>query len=271
MAESPAKQVPEKKPLAASGAEVIFLLLLVVLGLGLCSLVDQNFSWYWPEPTEQKALDSPRVKEKQEELTRAENSIKEAEKQLDLAALDQLKQEAVQKTLETLNPALTQRRQGTVTTVSNDAERNYEAARTQEQTAKTVRTALLDRIASLKTTSETLSRELRVEKQMATDKFGSERRYFLLARFVAAVLVPLISVVLVFLVGATLLSGLAGRRVWAIRGSPPVLFIVGLLLILLSYQVLGISGAALIGIIVFLILLQRINWKPKGSEKKVVS
>lgn len=266
MDESPAKQVPVKKPLAASGAEVIFLLLLVVLGLGLCSLVEHNFAWFWPEPTEQKALETPRIKDKQEELTRVENSIKETEKQLDIAALDQLKQEAVQRTLETLNPALAQRRQGSVTTVSTDAERNYEAARTQEQTAKAVRTALLDRIASLKTSSEVLSGELKVEKQMATDRFGSERRDFLLARFVAAVLVPLISVVIVFLLGAALLSMLARKWVWTIRGSPPVLFVVGLLLILLSYQVLGISGAALIGIIVFLILLQRIKWTPKISS-----
>jgi len=92
MTESSANQLSEKKPLAASGAEVIFLLLLVVLGIGLCGLVEKNFTLTWPEPTEQRAFDTPRIKDKQEELTRLENSIKETERQIEIVAIDQLKQ-----------------------------------------------------------------------------------------------------------------------------------------------------------------------------------
>ena len=69
--------VSEKKQPSASGAEVIFLLLLVAFGMGLCSLVERNFNWYWTEPTEQRAFDKPAIKQKQEELTRLENKIKE--------------------------------------------------------------------------------------------------------------------------------------------------------------------------------------------------
>ena len=94
MAESPGTQTTPKKQPAASGAEVIFLLLLVAFGIGLSGVVERNFDWLWPEPTEQRALGAPRVKDKQEQLDRLENKIKDTEKQIDAAEFDQLKQQA---------------------------------------------------------------------------------------------------------------------------------------------------------------------------------
>lgn len=273
-----------KKPLAASGAEVIFLLLLVVLGIGLCGFVEKNFNLFWPEPTEQRAFDTPRIKDKQEVLTRAENSIKETERQLDLVAIDQLKQQAVQKSLEPSSPSSTPRPAGATSVsgsaaaagpvapasprnfVSIEAERTYQAAKTQEQTSRAVYQSLLDRIASLKGASEQISQDLKVEKQMASDKLAGERRRFLLAKFGAAVGVPLLVVFLVFLFGAMMLRLFAGKRVWVFSGGLPILFITGVLLILLTYQVFATAGAALIGIVVFLILLRRIRWTPALSK-----
>lgn len=228
--------ISEKKQPAASGAEVIFLLLLVAFGMGLCSLVERNFNWYWTEPTEQRAFDTLRIKEKQEELTRLENKIKETEKQIDAAELEQLKQQA-------------------------------SLAKPQEQTAQTYTTLLNDRARALKSETEKIAQTLKVEKQMAADKLGGERRRFLIAKFAASIFLPLIAVVITFFIGAGLLSWVAGRRVWAIRGGRPVLLVAGVLLILLVYQVFEIAGAALIGIIVFLILLQRINWTPKVKRE----
>jgi hypothetical protein len=236
MTQSSGTQISEKKPPAASGAEVIFLLLLVAFGMGLCSLVERNFNWYWTEPTEQRAFDTAPIKQKQEELTRLENKVKETEKQIDAAEVEQLKQQAL-------------------------------AAKPQEETAKTYATLLTERIASLKTETEKIEQGLKLEKRMAADKLRGERRTFLLAKFATSILLPLIVVVVTFLVGAGLLSWVAGRRVWAIRGGRPVLLVAGVLLILLVYQVLEIAGAALIGIIVFLILLQRINWTPKVKRE----
>lgn len=215
---------------------MIFLLLLVAFGMGLCSLVERNFNWYWTEPTEQRAFDTPAIKQKQEELARLENKIKETEKQIDAAELELLKQQA-------------------------------SLAKPQEQTAKTYATLLNDRIASLKSEAEKIEQSLKIDKQMAADKLGGERRKYLIAKFATSILLPLIVVMITFFAGAALLSRVARRRVWAIRGGRPVLLVAGALLILLVYQVLDIAGAALIGIIVFLLLLQRINWTPKVKRE----
>lgn len=267
MAESPGKQISDKKQLTASGAEVIFLVLLVAFGMGLCVWVERAFASVFNEPTEQRAFDTPRIKEKQEQLTRLETAIKETEKQVDVVALDQLKQAAAIRSFETLHPELARPRQGATTSVSTEVEKNYEAAKTQQMAADEYARLLNDRITSLKTDAEKTIQALATEKQMATDKLRGQRRTYLTLKFATSFVLPLVFVLIALFVGAGLLNRVAGRQVWTSRGWRPVLLVAGALLILLAYQAFEIAGAVLIGMILFLILLRKINWSPKVGEK----
>lgn len=265
MTESSGKQVAENKPLAASGAEVIFLLLLVVFGMGLCVWVERGFTLAWEEPTEQRAFDTSAIRAEQEKLTRLETAIKESENELDAIALNQLKHTATLKSLESLHPELVSPRQTGTTPVLAEAERSYTAAKTQQMADEELASLLAQRITSLKTEVDKATSQLKSQKQMATDKLRGERRKYLAAKYAAAFLLPLFFVVVAFFIGAARLNRVAGKRVWTSHGARPLLLVAGALGLLLVYQAFEIAGAVLIGLILFLVVLRKLNWSPKAD------
>jgi len=266
MAESSGKQISDKKPLTASGAEVIFLVLLVAFGMGVCVWVERGFALFFPEPTEQRAFDTPSIKEKQEKLARRENEIKETEKQIDVGALDQLKQTAALESLKKLHPEIAQPWQGSASVLSAEVVKIYETAKMQQMAADEYEKLLRGRITSLKADAEKITQELGTEKQIATDKLRGEKNYYRNWKFGVSLGVPIGVVLIGWLIGVFVFYLIAGRRVWT-WGLRPVLLVVGALLILLAYQAFEIAGAVFIGLLLFGFFLWRTNWSPKVGKK----
>lgn len=121
MAESAGNRTSNNKQPTASGAEAIFLVFLVAFGMGLGVWVERAFSFVYKEPTEQQFLGTAYIKGKQERLARLESAINEAEKQLDIAELEELKHRAALQSLEKSQP--TNPQQGAGVTVFTEARR----------------------------------------------------------------------------------------------------------------------------------------------------
>ena len=260
MTESPGKRTPARKQLTASGAEVVFLVFLVAFGMGLGVWVERAFTSLWKEPTEQQFLSKPSIKGKQERLTRLESGIKETEKQLDTVTLEQLKHTAALKSLERSYPETASR--------TAEVQKNYETATMQQLVASAYAELLNARITSLKKEAEETAKALEPEKQAAAEELARRQWIYLLARFAAVLLLPLPVVLLALFVGARFFNRVAKRRVWMSHGSRPILLVLCALLILLAYQAFEIAGAVLIGMILFLILLRKIEWSPAVREKE---
>jgi hypothetical protein len=268
MAESPAKPTSDRKQLTASGAEVVFLLFLVAFGMGLCIWADRAFSLFYKEPTEQEFFGTAGIKEKQEKLTRLEDAIKEAEKQLDTVALDRLKQSATLKSIEKLHPEIGKPRQGTAATIPAEVDKSYESARMQQLGADEYASMLNSLITTLRKEAQETAQTLEPEKQAATKEYTWRRRVYLLEKFAVSFLLPLPVVLLALFAGAGLFNRIAKRQVWISHGKLPALLVLCALLVLLAYQAFEIAGAVFIAIILFLIVLRKINWTPTVGEKE---
>ena len=260
MTESPGNRTPARKQLTASGAEVVFLVFLVAFGMGLGVWVERAFTSLWKEPTEQQFLNKPNIKEKQERVDRLQSSIKETEKQLDTVTLEQLKQTAALKSLEKSYPETTSR--------TAEVQKNFETAKTQQLAANEYAELLNARVTSLKKEAEETAKALEPEKQAAAKEFSRQKWIYLPAKFAAVLLLPLPVVLLALFVGARFFNRVAKRRVWMSHGSLPIVLVLCALLILLAYQAFQIAGAVLIGMILFLIFLRKINWSPAVREKE---
>jgi hypothetical protein len=267
MTESPGKLTSDKNQLTASGAEVIFLLFLVAFGMGLCIWADRAFSLFYKEPTEQEFFGKAGIKEKQEKLTRLEDAIKEAEKQLDTVTLDRLKRSAELKSMEKLHPEIGKPGQGTATTIHAEVQKSYDTARVQQLAADEYADLLNQRITTLRKEAQETSRTLEPEKQAATKEFAWRRRVYLLTKFAVSFLLPLPVVLLALFVGARFFNRTAKRPVWISQGRLPALLVLCALLVLLAYQAFQIAGAVFIAIILFLILLRKISWSPTVEKE----
>jgi len=256
MTESPGKRTPETKQLTASGAEVVFLVFLVAFGMGLGVWVERAFTSLWKEPTEQQFLNKPSIKEKQERLTRLESATREAEKELDTVTLEQLKHTATLKSLERSESR------------TPEVQKSYESETMQQLAASAYVELLNARVAQLKKDADDTAKALEPEKQAAAEELNRRKWIYLAAKFAATLLLPLPVVLLALFVGGRFFNRVAKRRVWMSHGSLPIVLVLCALLILLAYQAFEIAGAVLIGMILFLILLRKINWSPAVSEKK---
>jgi hypothetical protein len=264
MAQAPTELVPRNR-LAVSGAEIILLIFLVMLGIGLWVWMEWAFTAYYSEPTEQQFLNTQSINEKQERLTRLEAVRKEAANQVLAAELDQLKQQATIKSLETLHPDIGKLQQGTA--VSAEAVKSYEAARAQELAASELINLLKARIEKATSDAEKLTQELDPEKQSAITGFKRAQTTYLLKKSATLFLLPLVIVALSLLVVRSFVNRLASGQVWTAQGSILFFVVVCALLILFAYQAFQLAGAVLIGMILFLFLLRRSKWPESMSRE----
>ena len=248
MAESQGNRTSDNRQRTASGAEVIFLVFLVAFGMGLGVWVERGFSFLYKEPTEQQFLGTPAIKEKQERLARLESAIKEAEKQLDVVELEKLRHTAVLQSLEKSEGA---------------APADVQTAKSQQLAANEYATLLNARINSLKKDAEQTAAALKPEKEAAERELTSKRRGYLALKIAVALVFPLLIVLVGLFAGGRLFNRVTKRRVWISQGSTPALLVLSALLVLLAYQAFEIAGAVLIGMILFLFVLRKINWSPK--------
>jgi membrane-associated HD superfamily phosphohydrolase len=263
MVESQGKQIADKQ-LAVSGAEVILLVLLVVFGMGLCVWVERAFTWLYPEPTQPVFMKPLGIEAKQEELMRLGTLQNAAETQLAAIELDQLKQTATIISLEAQYPDIAKPNQ---TAISTEAQRSYEAAKTQRLASEALTTLLNGRIVRLKSDAKVLSEELEPAKRFAAEELRRAKTRYLLAKLTVSFFVPFVVVILTLFVLRSFLKRVAQREMWTNQGALPFLLVACALLILLGYQALEVAGAVLIAIILFLILLWKIDWSMRAGRK----
>ena len=252
----------ERRQLAVSGAEVILLVLLVVLGMGLCVWVERGFTWLYPEPNEQQFLAARGISAKQDELTQLDASRKAAETQLAAVELDRLKQTATIISLEAQYPEIS--KPGTAG-ISAEAQRTYESARTQKLAAEAFITLLNARIKQLQTDAKSAAEKLDPEKRAVNKELQSAKTKYLFAKLAVSFLVPLLVVMVALFLLRAFLKRMARREIWTTRGGLPFLLVACALLILLGYQALEVAGAVFIAIVLFLILLWKIDWSMRAE------
>ena len=243
MAQAP-KELPSPKRFAISGTEMILLILLVI---GLWIWMKWAHIDFFGKPDEQQFI-TQRINIKQDELARLEAVRKDAANQLLTAEIDQLKQRAARKSLETLHPNIEKLQQGASTSIPAEAVKSYEAARAQELAAGELIALLNARIETSSTNAESITKEL----QSATEEFQRAQT----KESAVLLLLPLVIIVLPLWVARRVASG----QVRTSQGSILFSLVVCALFILFAYRVLQLTSAILIGTILFLFLLRKIRW-----------
>ena len=74
---------------------------------------------------------------------------------------------------------------------------------------------------------------------------------------------------LLFLVDLVLLLS-TGQRIAKAKRFQPYLIVIALLLVLFGYQAFELAGAALVGIIVLIVVLRKIDWPRKSAKADAV-
>lgn len=258
MAQAP-KELPSQNRLAISGAEIILLVFLVMLGMGLWVWMERAFTAFFSQPNEQQFLNTQRINEKQEELARLEALRKDAENQRLVAEVDQLKQQATMKSLETLHPGIDKLQQGA--SIPAEAAKTYESARAQKLAADELINLLNARIEKSKTDTYRVTEELKPHKESGTNGFQWAQTKYVWKKAVVLFFLPSMLILLLLFV----VRGVVRGEVWTSQGSVLSLVVVGALVILFAHQAFQLTGGVLVGTILFLFLLRKIKWSPRGG------
>lgn len=254
-------QVTSRTRLAVSGAEVILLILLIVLGMGLFVWAERAFTSIYSEPSEQQFM-SESGSAKQEELLQLQRSKTDVQNQIASVELEQLRHKATLETLKVLHPGIEKAQADTA--VSADAVKSYEAAKTQELIAGELVKLLKDRSRSLNVETDTIVKDLEREKKVALSNFETQKNRYFWRKTAVSVLLPLLIVAIAWLVIRLLLKVVASKKIWTGQGWLPFLVVVCSMLILVTYQISGIVGAVSLGLIMFLFVVV----KTYGSSKR---
>jgi hypothetical protein len=254
-------QVTSRTRLAVSGAEVILLILLIVLGMGLFVWAERAFTSIYSEPSEQQFM-SESGSAKQEELLQLQRSKTDVQNQIASVELEQLRHKATLETLKVLHPGIEKAQADTA--VSADAVKSYEASKTQELIAGELVKLLKDRSRSLNVETDTIVKDLEREKKVALSNFETQKNRYFWRKTAVSVLLPLLIVAIAWLVIRLLLKVVASKKIWTGQGWLPFLVVVCSMLILVTYQISGIVGAVSLGLIMFLFVVV----KTYGSSKR---
>jgi hypothetical protein len=255
-------QAASRNRLAVSGAEVILLILLVVLGMGLFVWAERAFTSIYNEPSEPQFMSERGISAKQEELLNVQRSRTDVENQITTVELEQLRQKATLESLKVLHPGIEKAQPDSAG--STDAVKSYEAAKMQELVAGELVKLLQDRSRSLKAQADRIAKELEPEKQVALNAFEKQKNGYFLTKTAASFLLPLLVVAIAWFMVRLLLKVVASKKIWTGQGWLPFLVVVCSMLILVAYQISGLVGAVFLGLIMFLIVVV----KTYGSSKK---
>jgi hypothetical protein len=266
--EDPTPQSDGKR--SVSGGDFVLLVLVVFAGFGIWFLVDRTLTHWFSsyQPNEERLMFDRGVTAQQAELTRAQTEIDELQKALTAAQLEQIKQEANIGTLVSAYPAL-----------ADDASRNkapselvksYWEAKRQEHTADAVVFALEGRLRERRSSARAVASAFQQNKLDAQVRFHRETALYLLAKPALSLLATFFIVfALLFLVDLVLLL-LTGQRIAKAKRFQPYLIVIALLLVLFGYQAFELAGAALVGIIVLIVVLRKIDWPRKSAKADAV-
>jgi hypothetical protein len=272
MADPPvAKPNPNENAMRSpSGADLVLLLLLIMAGFGIWAVVERGFTMAlrrW-EPNEQKIMAAHRVTAEKVELTDVNNEIAEVQKYLNTARLDLVKQSAAVFSFMSTYPGLV----GTPAppNYQPEVERAFAEARRQYEAANSVVKSLEERLGSLKAQATKLSADLENDQQAGESEFRWKHGRYVVIKRVGTFLATLAIVIgLMWLVRGVLWWFAKKRKMSTAEGFRPFVLALGVLVILFAYDQFSYAGAALVGILLLLFVLRRINW-PNKSELKLL-
>ena len=251
-----------------SGADLVLLLLLIMVGFGIWAVVERGFTMAlrrW-EPNEQKIMAVHGVSREKAELTDVNNEIAEVQKYLNTARLEQVKQSAAVLSFMTTYPGLV----GTPAppNYQPEVQRAFAEAGRQYEAANIIVKSLEDQLASLKTRASTIGADLDNHQQAAESEFRWTNGRYVVIKRVGTFLATLAIVIgLMWLVRGVLWWLAKKRKMSTAEGFRPFVLALGALVILFAYDQFSYAGAALIGILLLLFVLRRINWPNKSGLK----
>lgn len=248
-----------------SGADLVLLLLLVLFGFGIWALVERGLTEALRsrEPNEQKIMEVRGVTKEKAELTEVQNEIADTQKYLSAGRLDLEKQSAAVASYLTIYSAeqLVSR-----SDANSEPSKAYGEAVRQQNAAKTLVQSLAERLKALKSKAEAMNTELESHQQAAQAEFHWARLRYAVSKRVGTFVVTLVIVMLLLWLVRLALWRLAHkRRMSTAEGFRPFELALGTLVVLFAYDQFSFAGAALVGILLLLLLLRRINW-PKRSD-----
>ena len=255
---------------SVSGGDFVLLVLIVIAGFGVWFLVDRTLThWFHRyQPNEERLMFDRGVTAQQAELTRAQSEIDELQKALNAAQLEQIKQEANVRTLVSAYPALAD--EASRNKAPAELVKSYWDAKRQEHTANAVVSALEGRLQERKATTRAVASTFQQNKLDTQVRFHRETALYLLIKPALSLLTTFAIVfALLFLVDLVLLL-VTGKRIAKMGRFQPYLIVIALLLVLFGYQAFELAGAALVGIIILIIVLRKIDWPRKSAKADAV-
>jgi len=249
-----------------SGADLVLLLLFILVGFGIWAVVERLVAEYLlhPQPSEERVMDARGVTKQKAELADLQNEASEIQKYLNAARLDQIKQHAAVESLVAANPQLNN--SASANGSATDTVRAYLEAKRQEQVADGVVSALEHRLSDLKQSVAEVSASLSTTKEAADTELRRANFWYGLRKKGLTFVITLAIVVALLTAARAVLWKLAKKkRMSTAEGFRPFVFALAALVVLFAYDQFSYAGAALVGIILLLWWLRRINWPSKSG------
>lgn len=264
--QAPTSPQIENTTRSPSGADLVSLLLLILLGFGVWAVVEWGFTHVLreSEPNEQTILDAHGVTKQKAELADIKTEASEIQKYLNAARLEQLKQNAAVQSYVATYPELANA--ASPSPVPADVTRAYTEARRQERSATSVVNSLEARLNALKQQSDTLTAEVDQKTGPAESQFRWASFWHAVIKRVGTIIITLGLVTgLVALVRWLLWRMAAKKRMSTVEGFRPLELALAALVLLFAYDQFSYPGAAFVGLLLLLILLRRIKWPLKSN------
>ena len=248
-----------------SGADLVSLLLLILFGFGIWAVVERGFTELLRsrEPSEQKFMNASGVTKQKAELTEVQNEIAEVQKYLNAARLEELKQNAAVQSYQLTYPQLQDA--SSSSNVPPETFRVYTETRRQAMAASTVVSSLGERLKALKDRGEVLSAETDYHKELAESHLRSANSSYAILKRGGTFVVTLAIVVVLLWFVRMVLWAFAKKRMSTAEGFRPFVWALAALVLLFAYDQFSFPGAALVGLLLLLIFLRRINWPIKSN------
>ena len=247
-----------------SGADLVLLLLLILVGFGIWAVVERGLTEALrnQQPNEQKIMDAHGVTKEKMDLAEVQNEIAEVQKYLNSARLEVMKQSAAVQSFVGTYPELAN------STLSNnvpaDSVRAYVETKRQSQAANSLVASLEQRLETSKTRANAIGSQLENHQEAAQSQYRwANGRYVVLKRLGTFVATLVIVIALMALVRWVLWLLAKNRRMSTAEGFRPFVFALAALVVLFAYDQFSYAGAAFIGILLLLLWLRRINWPNK--------
>jgi len=246
-----------------SGAEVVLISLMVIVGMGIWVWTEREFNeiFHNREPNEERLLAERGVLQQQYELAQLQNDRSELQKQLIAAQLEELIQSSTKKTLVNLHPGVAAVVAKRVD--SAEALKAYQEATAKQLVSATVVASLTQRLDVLKAVIAVNSRKIEKDKQAVSAEFHRARASFLLFKPAVVFAASALIVMLLLVIVQWAVSAATGNRVF--RTSTMPFLAIGALFILFAYQAFEVAGAAIVSLVLLVILLRKIGWTGKQA------